>query len=77
MAKLSYFSRNMHARGRAQVFQRFPASYLRFRGLSLSYEEDLSLQVASSTNMYICEMADKIPLIVTRRSRATLVVISP
>lgn len=38
-AKLSYFPRNMHARGRAQVFQqRFPASYLRFS--ALSYEGD-------------------------------------
>lgn len=36
-AKLSYFPRNMHARGRAQVFQqRFLASYL--RRLALSYE---------------------------------------
>lgn len=38
--KLSYFPRNMHARGRAQVFQqRFPASYL-WR-LALSYKKEI------------------------------------
>lgn len=75
MAKLSYFPRNMHARGRAQVFQqRFPASYLRRR--AFSYEGSFPASRVRYTNVYIREMADKIPIVVTRHSRETLLVIS-
>lgn len=64
-AKLSYFPRNMHARGRAQVFQqRFPASYL--QRLALSYEGSFPASRVRCEHVYIREMADKIPIVVTR-----------
>lgn len=68
-AKLSYFLRNMHARGRAEVFQqRVPASYRRHS--TFSHEGDPFLRIETGASVYIHEMADKIPIVVTHRSRA-------
>lgn len=77
MAKLSYFPRNMHARGRAQVFPAASPGLLPATLGALLTKEDPFLRIASGASApYIHEITDKIPIVVTHRSGATPLVIS-